>query len=555
MHMKYGAHSSGMGNTAVEARADLRRQQEKAIRGHRADVARALAEGKPVPAEVLADYPDLAPTLPAAAPAVPQPPPAVDTSATARKEDSVTPLTPETLLVGDILISDAGLCVVVELEQGGYVTVRPLDGARFTPLAPADLALFRKTGDKDLKPALLRHLEQNAEARLADLQDRWGYSRAMGNTPETNPLNRALKDLVDSGLVTVFSDDWGYATNPLIKRAASVAPATPPAPTGGNPKPLGDVPVTDETRYFGTELTVTSHGELIQTWLSRIYNLGTVFECHNPNCPHDPQATFRVPGDQVVSIDRLVDRQLTPDAPLPQVPPPPDTGADLTSLELGAVYRDFLARQMSVSASPSEAALQQYARAARDILNGHNPAVTPEEFARFVRVRLAGSAQGFALADVYTAFTNGQDFTPDQVRAMQAERAAHDAAHSPAPAPTAQAPATHPLIATLEARIAEWGGTDGEITRVIWQLYSGDDARKTRQALMTALTGVKTPVAQCGVSALERAYRAWKARQAEQTAAPPAEPAPHPQTPTCPVHQTTPEVPTQAAQLTQLTLF
>jgi len=401
MHMKYSAHSSGMGNTAAEACANLRRQQEKAIRGHQADVARALAEGKPVPAEVLADYPDLAPTLPtAAAPAVPQPPPAVDTSATARKEDSVTPLTPETLLVGDILISDAGLCVVVELEQGGYVTVRPLDGARFTPLAPADLALFRKTGDKDLKPALLRHLEQNAKARLADLQDRWGYSRAMGNTPETNPLNRALKDLVDSGLVTVFSDDWGYATNPLIKRAAPVAPETPPAPTGGNPKPLGDVPVTDETRYFGTELTVTSHGELIQTWLSRIYNLGTVFECHNPNCPHDPQATFRVPGDQVVSIDRLVDRQLTPDAPLPQVPPLPDTGADLTSLELGAVYRDFLARQMSVSASPSEAALQQYARAARDILNGRNPAVTPEEFARFVRVRLAGSAQGFALADL-----------------------------------------------------------------------------------------------------------------------------------------------------------
>jgi hypothetical protein len=53
-HLRYGAKSS------ATTPAGMAQQTKKAINGHVADIEQALRDGKPVPAEVLADYPDLA---------------------------------------------------------------------------------------------------------------------------------------------------------------------------------------------------------------------------------------------------------------------------------------------------------------------------------------------------------------------------------------------------------------------------------------------------------------------------------------------------------------
>ena len=180
---------------------------------------------------------------------------------------------------------------------------------------------------------------------------------------------------------------------------------------------------------------------------------------------------------------------------------------------MGAIYRDFVGRHQPISAAPSETTLRQYAQWARDILHWRDPATPSDVFARFARVRLAGQAAGHDLESIYAAFANGRDFTPEQVRVMLAERAAGEVNPKAATDTAGPTSGVDPLITALEAKIAEWGGTDAEITRVIWQVYSGDGARKARQALMGALTGKKTPAAQCGVSALEQAYRAWKTHQ------------------------------------------
>ena len=252
---------------------------------------------------------DFGTPAPAAPPATQPAPPA----------PSAVPLTSETVKVGDIIENEVGRCVVVELEMGGYVTVRPFGQNYLLPVAPCDIELFHRTGDTDLQPAVLRYLEFHESVRLFELQDKWGYSRLIGNTPDTNPVNRAVKALLDAGQITVQSGDWGYASNPLIKRF--VAP--PPTLAASayvilDPrKPLGDVPATDESRYFGSKLTVRSHGVLVHTWLSKVYNRGSLLEVHNPHCPTDAQATFRVSGVDVVSIDELVDRRADPNAPLP----------------------------------------------------------------------------------------------------------------------------------------------------------------------------------------------------------------------------------------------
>ncbi len=529
VHMRYGAHVSGVGDTPSEARARLRREQEKVIRGHRADVARALADSKPVPAEVLADYPNLAPT------------PGKETPV-----QESAPLTPADVKVGEVLACDAVRCVVVECELGGYVSVCALDQEHYTPLAPADLALFRKTGKIELRPAVRRYLRQHEEVHLADMQDKFGYSRAMGNTPTTNPLNAAVKLLADAGEITIEADGWGLASNPRLRLASPASePEASPSAFADPQRPLGAVATEDETRYYGTRVTVLSHGERLVTWVARVCNRGTLLEIHNPHCPGDPQATFRISGDQVISVDELIDRRLNPTAPLPIEPVAPDVGADLAELDLGGLYRDYVGRERSISVSPSQATLRQYAIWARNILHGRDPVTAAADFARFIRVRLAGAAQDFDLDACYEAFANGKDFTPDEVRTVRIERAQVDTGAQHEASRLLQTPSMMPLAA-LEAKIAEWGDGDDDARRAIWQTLSGDSQRKTRQALMQALTGQKLPMAKCGVSALEQAYLAWRAagRPAAAQAAPPT---PEPAAPVGPARS--------MAGLTQLALF